>query len=297
MLSGVLESITSVGMLVFIVAGMAAMGLSLTMSRIVEPLRSPGLVVGLLVANFAVVPIAAVLAARMLPMEDAAANAIILIGCAAGASFLPRLAQLAKGDPGLAVGAMVLLMVVTIVYAPIVVPLVVEGASVDPFEIAQSLVVLMLIPLGIGLIVRARYADLAGDWAGRASQASTVGLLLGIGGSILISWRSILGSIGTWIFVGAAVLLIVALAAGWFAGLGRSTGDRSVAALATAQRNIAAAIVIAISIGGDTLVYTLVGALLIPIVLIVLAGEVGKRTGDTGPGATSVEIGSLEQPT
>ena len=34
--------------------------------------------------------------------------------------------------------------------------------------------------------------------------------------------------------------------------------------LATAQRNIAAALVVASSIGGDTLLYTLVGALVIP---------------------------------
>jgi BASS family bile acid:Na+ symporter len=47
--------------------------------------------------------------------------------------------------------------------------------------------------------------------------------------------------------------------------------------LATANRNIAAALVIAVSIGGDTIVYTLVGALTIPVVLIVLAGQVGKR--------------------
>jgi predicted Na+-dependent transporter len=291
MLSGTLETITTVGMLVFIVAGMAAMGLGLTVARIVEPLRQPRLVVGLLVSNFVVVPIAAVLAARVLPMEEPAGNAIILIGCAAGAPFLPKLAQLAKGDAGLAVGAMVLLMVVTIAYAPIVVPLLIEGASVDPFEIAQSLVVLMLIPLGIGLFVRARYVDLADDWVGRMSQASSMGLLLGIGGSILVSWRSILESIGSWIFIAAAIVLVIALGAGWLAALGRSTGDRTVAALATAQRNIAAAIVVAVSIGGDTLVYTLVGALLIPIVLIVLAGEVGKRVGGARPVAAATQGG------
>jgi predicted Na+-dependent transporter len=282
MLSGTLEAIVTVGMLVFIVAGMAAMGLGLTVTRIVEPLRAPRMVIGLLVANFVVVPAAAVLAGRLLPMEEPAANAIILIGCAAGAPFLPKLAQLAKGDPGLSVGAMVLLMVVTIAYAPIVVPLVIEGASVDPFEIAQSLVVLMLIPLGIGLFVRARYPELADDWVGHMSQVSSMGLLIGIGGSILMSWRNILGSIGSWIFIGAAIVLIVGLVAGWLVALGRSPRDRSVAALATAQRNIAAAIVIAVSIGGDTLVYTLVGALVVPVVLIVLAGELGKRLGDAG---------------
>jgi predicted Na+-dependent transporter len=295
MLSGTLETITTVGMLVFIVAGMAAMGLALTVARIVEPLRQPRLVVGLLVSNFVVVPIAAVLAARVLPMEEPAANAIILIGCAAGAPFLPKLAQLAKGDAGLAVGAMVLLMVVTIAYAPIVVPLLIEGASVDPFEIAQSLVVLMLIPLAIGLFVRARYVDLADDWVGKMSRASSMGLLLGIGGAILVSWRSILESIGSWIFIAAAIVLVIALGAGWLAALGRSTGDRSVAALATAQRNIAAAIVVAVSIGGDTLVYALVGALLIPVVLIVLAGEMGRRAGGARP-AAGATLGDADAP-
>lgn len=285
MLSEVLLAITSVGMLVFIVAGMAAMGLGLTAARIVEPLRDARLVVGLLVANFAIVPAVAIVMARVLPMEDAAATAIVLVGCAAGAPFLPKLAQLARGDAGLAVGSMVLLMVVTIGYAPLVVPLAVEGASVDAWDIAQSLIVLMLIPLGIGLGIRARYADLAADWVGRAGQASSLGLLLGIGGSLLLAWRDILGAIGTWIFIAAAILLVAALAAGWIASLGRPTGDRTVAALATAQRNISAAIVIAVSIGGDTLVYTLVGALVIPVALIVLAGELGKRIGEGVPSA------------
>lgn len=278
MLSATLEAITSVGMLVFVVAGMASMGLSLTMARIVGPLRDPRVTIGLLVANFVLVPVVAIAAARMLPMEPEAATAIVLIGCAAGAPFLTKLAQLAKSDEGLAVGAMVLLMVVTIIYAPIVVPLAVEGATVDPLQIAQSLVVLMLVPLAIGLVVRSRYEVLADDWKDRLGQASSVGLLFGMGGSLLLAWREILGAIGTGIFIAAAVVALAGLAAGWVLSLGQRTGDRTVVALATAQRNIAAAIVIAVSIGGDTLVYTLVGAIVLPAVLIVLAGEVGRRT-------------------
>ncbi len=38
-LSETLQAITSVGMLVFIVGGMASMGLGLTIARMVEPLR------------------------------------------------------------------------------------------------------------------------------------------------------------------------------------------------------------------------------------------------------------------
>jgi BASS family bile acid:Na+ symporter len=57
--------------------------------------------------------------------------------------------------------------------------------------------------------------------------------------------------------------------------------------LATANRNIAAALVIATSIGGDTIVYRLVGALTIPVVLIVLAGQIGRRSVATEPLAST----------
>jgi BASS family bile acid:Na+ symporter len=194
-----------------------------------------------------------------------------------GAPFLPKLAMLAKSNLALAVGAMVLLMVVTIGYAPIVVPLAVEGATVDPLAIAQSLVLFMLIPLGLGLFVRARYPELADDWVGTAGKASTMGLLLGISSALLLTWRQVIGSIGTYIFVGLAIILVVGLLAGWLAGVGRPSSERTLMGLATANRNIAAALVIATSIGGDTVVYTLVGALTIPVVLIVLAGQIGKR--------------------
>jgi len=117
MLTDTLQVITQVAMLVFVVGSMAAMGLGLTLARITQPLRDLRLVVVLLLANFVVVPAAAIAAARLLPMDDAAATAVVLIGCVAGAPFLPKLAQLSRSDLALAVGAMVLLMVTTIVYA------------------------------------------------------------------------------------------------------------------------------------------------------------------------------------
>ena len=92
-----------------------------------------------------------------------------------------------------------------------------------------------------------------------------------------------IGSIGTWVFVGMAVILIVGLVAGWLAGMGRPASERTLLGLATANRNIAAALVIAVSIGGDAIVYTLVGALTIPVVLIVLAGRMGRRAVAAAP--------------
>lgn len=279
MIDDILLTVTQVGMLTFVVASMAAMGLGLTIERIAAPLGDLRMVGLLLLANFAVVPLVAIAAGRLLPMDDAAATAVIIIGCCAGAPFLPKLAQLAKGDVALAVGVMVLLMVLTVGYAPIVVPLVVEGAEVEAWDIASSLIATMLIPLGIGLFVKARYAELADSWVGTAGQISSVGLMVGVVAALVVTWQDIIGAIGSWIFIGTALLLGTALVSGYLAGYGRSQGDMSVTALATAQRNIAAAIVVATSLSGDVVVLTLVGALVIPITLIILAGELGRRLG------------------
>jgi BASS family bile acid:Na+ symporter len=269
--------VTQVGMFLFIVAGMAAMGLSLTVQRVVEPLRDARMVALLLAANFVAVPAVAIAATRILPMDENAATATLLVACCAGAPFLPKLAGLAKGDPALAVGSMVLLMVVTVVYAPVVLPLVVEGATVAAWDIASSLIVLMLIPLGLGLFAKARYEAFADSIVAQTGQISSVGLMVGIAAALLVSWRDVFGAVGSWIFIGVAIVLVAGLVFGYATGVGHSQRDMIVLGLATAQRNIAAALVVAASLGGDVIVLTMVGALVIPIVLIVLAGELGKR--------------------
>ena len=282
----VLTVVTQVGILVFVVAGMGAMGLALTVEAIVGPLRDARLVVGVLAANFVVVPLVAVLAAQLLPMDDASAAAVILVGCSAGAPFLPTLAGLAKADQATAVGVMVLLMVLTVGFAPVVVPLVLEGATVAAGDIASSLVLYMLVPLALGLLVRARYPALAESLGGALKRASSAGLVIGIVAGLLVTWREVLGSVGSWIFAGTALVLVAGFAVGWLVGAGRPA-DRTLLGLATAQRNISAALVIAASLGTDTTVRTLVAALVIPIVLIVAAGEIGRRSAEPAAGESS----------
>ena len=96
---------------------------------------------------------------------------------------MPKLAELAKGNLAFAVGAMVLLMVVTVGYLPIVLPLLLPGVTVNPWEIARSLLLLMLFPLAIGLALKARYGDLAArvkpvlDWISNVSLVLLICLI------------------------------------------------------------------------------------------------------------------------
>jgi BASS family bile acid:Na+ symporter len=103
-------------MLCFVVSSMLATGAGLTVSQISEPLRNARLVVLALLANFVLMPLGALALARVLGLDESFGVGLLLLGCAAGAPFLPKLAELAKGNLAFAVGAMVLLMVVTVGY-------------------------------------------------------------------------------------------------------------------------------------------------------------------------------------
>ena len=89
------------------------MGLGLRVSEIVAPLCNCRRVTLALVANFVVMPFAALALARMLQLEQSMGIGLLLLGMAGGAPFLPKLAQIARGNLAFTVGLMVLLMVIT----------------------------------------------------------------------------------------------------------------------------------------------------------------------------------------
>ena len=112
------ETIAKISGLLFVVTSMLAMGLNLTMTQIVQPLKNIRLVVLALLANFVLVPLLAYLILMVIPLEQSLRVGLIVLSTAAGAPFLPKLVVGAKGNVAFGVGLMVLLMVVTIIYMP-----------------------------------------------------------------------------------------------------------------------------------------------------------------------------------
>jgi len=278
-MSEILAVIMNLSVLVFVITSMLAMGLNLTVKQIVEPLRNTRLVILALIANFILVPILAYLIISVIPLEQGLATGLILMATAAGAPFLPKLAQAAKGNLALAVGLMVLLMVVTIIYMPIVLPLLLQGVEVNPWDIAKSLIIMMLVPLAIGLFIKARYESTAESLQPHMSQTSTVAIAILMVTGIVLNFSAIVGVIGTGAIIAILVFLVVALILGYFLG-GAESGTRSVLGLGTAQRNLSAALVVAAQNFADdpnVLTMILVAGLVGLVLLMVVGGELGKR--------------------
>ena len=289
-MSEIIQVLSNIFTLVFVVGSMLALGLSLTMQQITDPLRNVSLVVRVLLANFVLVPLVAYLINLVIPMAEPLSIGLILLATAAGAPFLPKLVQLAKGEVATGVGLMVLLMVFTVIYVPIVLPLLLPGVSVNPLDIASSLVVLMLLPLAIGLLIKARYPRQLRILQPTFGQAANFGLMGLIATMILLNWRTILGTVGSGAILAALIFVVLSFVIGYFLAPNQAT--HSTLGLGTAQRNVAAAMVIA----GDNftdpnvLIMVLVGAMLMMALLLPLAGELGKRqAGAAAPAASGAD--------
>ena len=84
----------------------------------------------------------------MLRLDEPLKEGLLLLGTAAGAPFLPKLAELAKGN-------LPLLTLGTVGYLPLVLPLLLSDVTVDSAKIARWLSLLMLLPLAAGLALKA----------------------------------------------------------------------------------------------------------------------------------------------
>jgi bile acid:Na+ symporter, BASS family len=237
------QAAISVAMLGFVLSSMLAMGLGLTIREIIAPLRNVRLILLSLVANFVLMPFVAIALARMLRLDEALGVGLLLLGTAAGAPFLPKLAQIAKGNLAFAVGLMVLLMVITVGYLPIVLPSLLPGVSVNPVQIARSLFLLMLLPLAGALAVKAKFPAAAARAKPVLDRISNLSLILLIVLLTVVNVKSVLAVFGTGAILAGLLFLAAGYGIGWVLG-GPAADTRRVLGLATSQRNIAAALVV-----------------------------------------------------
>ena len=265
-------------MLAFVTSSMLAVGLNLTVREVLAPLRNRKLVALALLANFVLIPLGAFAIEKLLHLDQSLGVGLLLLGTAAGAPFLPKLAQIAEANLAFAVGLMVLLMVVTVGYMPLVLPLLLEGVSVDPMKIASSLVLLMLLPLALGLAMNARFSVAAARAKPLLDILSNLSLVLLTVLIWVVNFDKVIAIFGTRGILAGIFFIALGFGVGHILG-GPALETRRVLALGTAQRNIAAALLV----GGQNfsdprvVVMLIVVSIVGMLVLLPLARVLAKR--------------------
>ncbi len=277
-MTNALEGLTDLSLLVFVISSMLAMGMSQPLADVMAPLRRPLPVVLALVVNFVLSPLLALGLTWIIPLQPPHATGLLLLSAAAGAPFLPKLAEIAGGNLGSSIALTILLIGASIVFIPLALPFLVPGLHADTWAIARPLLFFMLVPLGIGFWL----AHTGASWLERllafVRALSNLALVLLLVLLVGLNLKIVLGTVGSFAIATYTLYLLLIMGVAWLLGAADRPA-RKVFVLGAGCRNIAAALVVA----GTNLdhpavtVMSIVAAIVSLVVLLPLVRAMQRR--------------------
>ncbi|MBK8050605.1 MAG: hypothetical protein IPK16_27975 [Anaerolineales bacterium] len=248
--------------LIFVVTASLGNGLSITAPAVLGPMREhKQLNVMLLISNFIVLPALIIGLTALLPFEPQVKMAFAALALSAGAPFIPWLVSLAKGNLAYSGSAVVLLTFATFIILPLALPLVLSllgtGATPSMWLVLWPMLLFMLLPIVVGMFIRARYVSLAMQIGPYLGPLSITFLVVHITLFLGYTWQDFISLAGGGLI---AITIIMLPLAGMLIGYLLSPpyvlspvpaanpqrGSKIVSAVAVAQQNTGAAICCAI---------------------------------------------------
>ena len=215
----------------------------------------------------------------VIPLQSGHATGLLLLGGAAGAPFLPKLVEAARGDLAAAVALVVLLTFGTILFLPFALPHLVAGFKVAPWEIARPLVFAIMVPLIVGMVIRAALPSIAACAAPLFAWLGNAGLLVFSALLVALNIPALLGVVGSGAIAAAALYVAALFTVTWPCG-GPQPEARGVLSLATSARNFGAAMVPAANSFTDpgVMVMLVVCAVVGLVMTFLAAGWIRRKT-------------------
>src|SRR5215467_6451291 len=280
------NAIFNASLAVMILALVTGLGLSLTLQQILAPLRRVWVLVATVIANSVLAPLAGIGVCHALPLSAESRVGVELAVMAAAGPVGMKAAELSKrADMAMALSFTIALQVVNIVAAPLWAKQIVTGATVDPWTIVKDLLLLVLAPLVVGQVLRARHGEHAEGWQAGLEKVSNIALLVAIVVGLAVNWKLFTSAIGSWVIAASVVIVIVCMALGWLAGrVGDSHAAMTIAMVAGMRFTPVGLIVIATVLHNDGayLIPALIFSLVCTVIPIVTGLEIGRAARKVG---------------
>jgi predicted Na+-dependent transporter len=277
-----LNFLFNAGVVVSIIATVLSLGMTYRVAELLAPLRRVRLVLLMIVVNAVLLPAAAWGIAKALPITEPAVVGMTLAAIGAASAAGLKATQLARrADLTLAVSMVVVLQLANLVAVPLWAGAVVSGASISASSILGNLLLLVLAPLAIGLIIRARYADHAASWQVELVKISNLALALALIAGISVNWHAIVSLLGSWVLLASALTAIVGVMLGALAGRTDAETRTTTGLVSGLRFGSLGLIIIGTQLHGnaDYLGPAIVFSLVDLIVVLFLSVEIGRRSG------------------
>jgi BASS family bile acid:Na+ symporter len=230
---------------------MLTIGLGVKISEIVAVAKDWRLVLRAMVANYVIVPAAAVGLLLLFKANEMVAAGILIAAVCPGAPYAPPFTSLAKGNVVTAVGLMVILAASSALLAPLLLGLILptfagnQDLQINAGKMVMTLIVSQFLPLCAGLYLCQKKPVLAGKLKVPAGRLCTLLNLILLGLILSVQYR-MLAQIKLTGYLGMLALVALALFGGWSMAT-TGSANRKTLAVTTAVRNVGVALVIASS--------------------------------------------------
>lgn len=228
-------------LLVFMAGSLMEMGLGLRLSDALSGLRDRRFLLCGVVFAFVVGPGLAWGIAWVLPLSPPHALGLMLLGLTPCAPFMPVMVKRAQGDVAYVPAMMLLAALGTVVLMPVAVPFLAAGLSVDAWDIARPLLIMVLAPLALGMAVfrvAPHLAEAARPRVKAIAAGAAVVLLVLCG---MLFGRGFLASFGSFAVGSQVLFLAIITTVGYRFSRGVGQPRRGVLALGLCTRNVGAA--------------------------------------------------------
>lgn len=240
-----------------------SIGMGARFSDIIYLLHRPQLLLRSLLAMYVLVPLAALLIVKIMPLNLNVKAALLVLAVSSGAPLLPRKLQQVGGN-AYTFSLLIISSLLAVVVVPAWLTFLVKYFDISvEFSILDAAIVIakaFLLPLAIGMLFAALFPRANERIAGKLWVIAWLVFIVAILGLLALNWQFFLEVHGTGI-VALVVLMIISAAIGHVLG-GPNPETRIALAIACCTRHLGVAVIVASAFRGPRAVILLTAYIL-----------------------------------
>lgn len=273
--------------LAFTVSNLFVMGIQANMPEVIAALKNKKSMALIFVWGWVLGPAVAYLITRVLPLAEPYVIVVLLCSLAPCAPFLPPMVEKARGDVSFAGAFVPLVAVGTVVFMPLIAPLLIKGVTISTVALAKPLFLTLLVPLAIGAAIRHYAGTAATKIFPVVKGVALLTTLLMVVSCVALFGPEMLDTAGSFALLSMTIFMVVMGLITYRFGFGLKQNQRSVMALGMLSRNFAAVLAAVLTVPNlDPLILTMIVMwVLWSIVLSAIAARIfGKQAEKTVAG-------------
>jgi len=195
--------------LVFTVSNLFLMGLLVKRLEVIAVLKKPKILLLVFLWGWVLGPAIGLLIAWALPLAEPFVIGLLLYSLAPCAPFLPVMVGKARGDMSFAGALVPLVAVGTVIFMPLMGPLLIKGLTISTWALAKTLLLTILLPLAIGAAIRECAATVATRILPAVNVFAKITTVATPIWAAALYWQEMLGTVGSTALLSMTIFMVL----------------------------------------------------------------------------------------